>query len=134
MGVSELSRQLPYFVVVELFSLSLLKVSLQLPLTDPFSNLEVPLLLSNLLLEPLSYRVVEDPFSYREPVSNLEPVPEPVFEESTLDILSVPPSELAVLTGLLLYLGSEELLSLLVRLVLQLGVAAAALAASLLLV
>ena len=134
MGVSELSRQLPYFVVVELFSLSLLKVSLQLPLTDPFSNLEVPLLLllSNLLLEPLSYRVVEDPFSYREPESNLEP--EPVFEESNLDILSVPPSELAVLTGLLLYFGSEELLSLLVRLVLQLGVAAAALAASLLLV
>ena len=132
MGVSELSRQLPYFVAVELFSLSLLKVSLQLPLTDPFSNLEVPLLLSNLLLEPLSYRVVEDPFSYREPESNLEPVP--VFEESNLDILSVPPSELAVLTGLLLYFGSEELLSLLVRLVLQLGVAAAALAASLLLV
>ena len=132
MGVSELSRQLPYFVAVELFSLSLLNVSLQLPLTDPFSNLEVPLLLSNLLLEPLSYRVVEDPFSYREPESNLEPVP--VFEESNLDILSVPPSELAVLTGLLLYFGSEELLSLLVRLVLQLGVAAAALAASLLLV
>ena len=127
-----MSRQLPYFVAVELFSLSLLKVSLQLPLTDPFSNLEVPLLLSNLLLEPLSYRVVEDPFSYREPESNLEPVP--VFEESNLDILSVPPSELAVLTGLLLYFGSEELLSLLVRLVLQLGVAAAALAASLLLV
>ena len=92
------------------------------------------LLLSNLLLEPLSYRVVEDPFSYREPESNLDPVPEPVFEESNLDILSVPPSELAVLTGLLLYFGSEELLSLLVRLVLQLGVAAAALAASLLLV
>ena len=132
MGVSELSRQLPYFVAVELFSLSLLKVSLQLPLTDPFSNLEVPLLLSNLLLEPLSYRVVEDPFSYREPESNLDPVP--VFEASNLDILSVPPSELAVLTGLLLYFGSEELLSLLVRLVLQLGVAAAALAASLLLV
>ena len=89
-------------------------------------------LLSNLLLEPLSYRVVEDPFSYREPESNR---PEPVlFEESNLDILSVPPSELAVLTGLLLYLGSEELLSLLVKLVLQLGVAAAALAASLLLV
>ena len=57
-----------------------------------------------------------------------------MFEESNLDILSVPPSELAVLTGLLLYFGSEELLSLLVRLVLQLGVAAAALAASLLLV
>ena len=132
-GVSELSLQLPYLVVVELFSLSLLKVSLQLPLTEPFSNLEEPLelLLSNLLLEFAwsPYLVVEDPFSYREPDSNL-PVPE--FEESNLDILSVPPSELAVLTGLLLYFGSEELESLLVRLVLQLGVAAAALAASLL--
>ena len=57
-----------------------------------------------------------------------------MFEESNLDIRSVPPSELAVLTGLLLYLGSEELESLLVKLVRQLGVAAAALAASLLLV
>ena len=57
-----------------------------------------------------------------------------MFEESNLDIRSVPPSELAVLTGLLLYLGSEELESLLVKLVRQLGVAAAARAASLLLV
>ena len=135
MGVSELSLQLPYFVV-ELFSLSLLKLSLQLPLTDPFSNLEVPLeLLSNLLLLEFAvgspYLVVEEPFSYRDPESNL---PEPVFEESNLDMRSVPPSELAVLTGRLLYFGSEELESLLVRLVRQLGVAAAALAASLLLV
>lgn len=157
MGASELSLQLlPYLLVPELelllvsLLLSLLKVSLQLDLTEePFSNLDVPLellsylllelpfsyllellALSNLLEAPLSYLVVDDPFSYLLELVVLAPALSPYLLASNLDSRSEPPtpvdpptpSELAVLTGRLLYLGSEELESLLARLVLQLGV------------
>ena len=70
-------------------SLSLLNASLQLALAVPFSNLE----------PPPSYLDEDVPFSNREVVP--------------------PPSVLAVLTGLLAYLGSEELESEDARLLLQ---------------
>ena len=91
----------------------MLNASLQLDLTEPFSNLDVPFPFSvPYLLELVPFSVPNllelFPFSYLlEAVSNLE----------TLSPLSV----LAVLTGLLLvYLGTDELESL-VRLLLQLG-------------
>ena len=115
-GASELSLQLPYLLVELLLESSLLlNASLQLDLTEPFSNLDVPFPFSvPYLLELVPFSVPNllelFPFSYLlEAVSNLE----------TLSPLSV----LAVLTGLLLvYLGRDELESLLeVRLLLQLG-------------
>ena len=113
-GASELSLQLPYLLVELLLESSLLlNASLQLDLTEPFSNLDVPFPFSApYLLELVPFSVPNllelFPFSYLlEAVSNLE-------------ILS-PLSVLAVLTGLLLvYLGTDELESL-VRLLLQLG-------------
>ena len=135
---SELSLQLPYLVVplvpLVAFSLSLLNASLQLLLTDPLSNLDVPLPFSNLLElpltpDPFSNLLPDPPLSYLlEPAVPLESyLLEPAAAASNLDNLSPTAlSVLAVLTGLLLlYLGKEELESEEVKLVLQLGVEAA---------
>ena len=130
---SELSLQLPYFVVplvpLVVLSLSLLNASLQLLLTDPLSNLDVPFPFSNLLELPFSNLLPDPPLSnLLEPAAPLESnLLEPAAAASNLDNLSPTAlSVLAVLTGLLLlYFGNEELESEEVKLVLQLGVEAA---------
>ena len=131
-----MSLQLPYFVPVESLLESLLNASLQLVLEVPFPlsyllelplsylledvdvPLDVPLPFSNLLESfPFSNLLVPFPFSnLLVPLSYLDEA-----AESNLEILS-PLSVLAVLTGLLLYLGREELESEDVKDVLQLGV------------